>query len=48
MHLGDLRREGIRLRAATYMLVPWPWHLAIEALYIREYEPSRNAQHVDP
>lgn len=27
---------------ATYLPVPWPWHFAIEALYIRAYNPEYN------
>lgn len=29
---------------ARYLPVAWPWHLAIEGLYIRHYKPPHNSQ----
>jgi hypothetical protein len=37
---------GIRFDRATFMRVEWPWQMAIELLYIDEYAPPKNRQHV--
>lgn len=34
-------------RFATYLPIEWGWHLAIEALYIREYSPPLNRDFLD-
>jgi hypothetical protein len=28
---------------ATYLAVPWPWHMAVEAVYIRALNPPKNS-----
>jgi hypothetical protein len=32
---------------ATYLATPWPWHLSIEAIYIRAYKPPFNRQFLE-
>jgi len=34
--------KGFEFVRATCLWIDWPWHLAIEALYIRNYKPPRN------
>lgn len=38
----DLYRH-VQFNKATFLAVPWPWHMAVEALYIRRYAPKWNS-----
>ena len=35
----------IQFDTATFLAVPWPWHLAIEQLYIQKYETDHNRRY---
>lgn len=38
----DPTRRYIQFETATGFEVPWPYHLAVEAAYVRELQPSEN------
>lgn len=42
----DLYRE-VEFNKATYLPIPWPWYLAVEALYIQRYRPGMNSTYRD-
>lgn len=39
-------RKEIRFDLATWLSVAWPWHLAVEALYIRALSPPHNREYL--
>lgn len=41
-------RPLFKFNRATYMLIAWPWNMALEALYIRAYRPPANSTYVPP
>lgn len=44
--LHDCYKETIFDRA-TFLAVPWPWHLSLEAYYIRQLKPRWNSTHAN-
>lgn len=43
---GHINTGESEFTAATFLAVPSPWHLALEALYIRKFRPRLNKQFV--